>query len=78
LRKYILILQRMSKESVKRRRFKIRQKQKRREKIKKLIKKYLEARDEEEKKKIKEKIFRISPHYPFEEALERFKGSFKT
>jgi hypothetical protein len=53
----------MGKESPKRRRFKIRQKQKRREKIKKLKEKLKKAQTEEERQKIIDKILRIAPHY---------------
>ncbi len=53
----------MGKESPKRRRFKIRQKQKRREKIKKLKEKLKKAQTKEEREKIIEKILKIAPHY---------------
>lgn len=46
----------MSKESPKRRRFKIKLRQKRRKKIKKLIKKYQKAKTKKEKEKILAKI----------------------
>lgn len=59
-----------AKESPKRRRFQIRQRQKRREKIKKLKEKYLRAKTQEEKEKIIEKISKIAPHYPIEEILK--------
>lgn len=60
----------MSKISQKRRQFVIRQKQKRRKKIKKLKEKYLAAKTKEEKTKILEKIRRINPFYSIEEILK--------
>lgn len=60
-----------AKESPKRRAFKIRQKQKRREKIKKLKQKYLVAKTKEEKEKIIQKILKIAPHYPIEQFLRQ-------
>lgn len=62
-----------AKESPKRRRFQIRQKQKRREKIKKLKAKYLKAETAQEKEKIIEKILKIAPHYPIEDILKNKK-----
>jgi uncharacterized protein YpuA (DUF1002 family) len=53
----------MGKESPKRRRFKIRQKQKRREKIKKLKERLKKAQTKEERQRIIDKILRIVPHY---------------
>ncbi len=55
-----------AKETPKRRRFQIRQKQKRRAKIKKLKEKYKKAKTKEEREKIIEKILKIAPHYPIE------------
>lgn len=54
----------MGKISPKRRKFEIRKRRKRRKKIKKLLEKYKKAKTKEEKEKIKEKIFRLAPHYP--------------
>lgn len=65
-----------AKESPKRRYFQIRQKQKRRKKIKKLKEKYLKAQTKEEKERIIEKILKIAPHYPIEEIL-KLNGSKK-
>lgn len=59
-----------AKESLKRRRFIIRLKRKRREKIRKLREKYQKAKTKEEKEKILEKILKIAPHYPIEEILK--------
>jgi len=56
--------------SPKRRRFQIRQKIKRREKIKKLKEKYKLAKTQEEKEKILEKLRKIAPHYPLEQFLK--------
>ena len=56
----------MSKISVKRRQFQIKKNLKRKKKVNILKEKYLEAKNEEEKKKVLEKIQRISPHYPIE------------
>ena len=67
----------MSKISRKRRRFQIRQKQKRRKKLKKLIRKYLMAKTEEEKTKILEKMKKISPNSPLEKLIEREKEKMK-
>jgi len=72
----------MGKESPKRRRFKIRQKQKRREKIKKLKEKLKKAQTEEERQKIIDKILRIAPHYwgfleEFLKSLEKEKEGAK-
>ena len=61
----------MSKISQKRRKFIIKQKRKRREKIKKLKTKYLLAKNEQEKKKILDKVKKIAPWYPLKEFLER-------
>lgn len=52
----------MAKESLKRRRFIIRKKRKRREKIKKLKEKYLEAKSKEEKEEIIKKALKINPN----------------
>lgn len=60
----------MSKGSVKRRQFKIRAKRKKRQKIKKLKDRYLEAKSKSEKEKILEKISKIAPHYPASEILK--------
>ena len=60
----------MAKISQKRRQFLIKQKQKRRKKIKKLKEKFLSAKSKEEKEKILEKIRKIAPHYPTEEILK--------
>jgi hypothetical protein len=60
----------VAKEVPARRKFLIRKKQKRREKIKKLKEKYLKAKTKEEKEKIIEKILRIAPHYPIENILK--------
>jgi hypothetical protein len=59
----------MGKISPKRRKFEIRKKRKRREKIKKLKEKYFLAKDETEKKKIIEKLKRIVPHLNLEKLL---------
>lgn len=61
----------MGKEGLKRRRFIIRLKQKKRKKIKKLIEKFRLAKTEEEKKKIIEKALKINPHLTEEEFLKR-------
>lgn len=53
----------MSKISVKRRQFTIRQKRKRKAKIKKLKERYLKAKTEKEKQKILDKIQKIAPHH---------------
>ncbi len=53
----------MSKISVKRRQFTIKQKRKRKAKIKGLKERYLKAKTEKEKKKISDKIQKIAPHY---------------
>ncbi len=60
----------MSKISVKRRQFEIKQRRKRKKKIKKLKEKYFNVKSEEEKKRIIEKIQRIAPHYPVKEIFK--------
>lgn len=60
----------MSKETPKRRYFKIRAKQKRRKKIKKLKEKYKKAKTKEEKEKIIQKILKIAPNYPIEQIIQ--------
>jgi len=60
----------MGKVSVKRRQFEIRAKRKRKQKIKKLKDRYLEAKSKSEKEKILEKIKKIAPHYPDKEILK--------
>jgi hypothetical protein len=60
----------MSKISQKRRQFVIERKQKRRKKIKNLIRKYLRIKTKEEKEKILEKIRKINPPYSGEEILK--------
>lgn len=57
----------MSKISPKRRRFKIKQQQKRRKKVKKLKEKYLTVKNKEERDKILEKLKRIIPRCVFGE-----------
>lgn len=59
----------MGKEGVKRRRFVIKLKQKRREKISKLKERYRATKTKEEKEKIIEKALRINPHLTEEEFL---------
>jgi hypothetical protein len=54
----------MSKVSVKRRRFKIKKKKKRKKKVKRLKSTYSKAESVSEKRKILDKIKKISPHYP--------------
>lgn len=56
----------MGKYSLKKRRFKIREKRKKREKIKRLKERFLKTKNPEEKKKIVSKIIKIAPHYPLE------------
>lgn len=51
----------MGKISQKRKRFEIKQRQKKRIKLKKLKEKYLQASSQEEKEKIAAKIYRINP-----------------
>lgn len=66
----------MGKGSLKRRRFIIRLKAKRKEKIEKLKKRYLLAETKEEKEKIIEKALRINPNLTrgdFLKSLENFK-----
>lgn len=60
----------MGKVSIKRRQFIIRAKRKRKQKIRKLKDKYLEAKSKSEKEKILEKIKKIAPHYPDQEILK--------
>ena len=60
----------MSKISVKRRKFQIKAKRKRKQKIKNLKEKYLKEKSSQEKKKILEKIKKIAPHYPAEQILK--------
>jgi 2-oxo-4-hydroxy-4-carboxy--5-ureidoimidazoline (OHCU) decarboxylase len=60
----------MSKVSVKRRKFQIKLKRKRKQKIKNLKERYLEEKSSQEKKKILEKIKKIAPHYPDEQILK--------
>lgn len=60
----------MGKSSVKRRQFTIRAKRKRKQKIRKLKDRYLEAKSKSEKEKILEKIKKIAPHYPDQEILK--------
>jgi hypothetical protein len=55
----------MGKESPKKRRFKIKQKQKKREKIKKLKEKLKKAQNEKERQKIIDKILRIDPWHSY-------------
>jgi len=60
----------VAKELPSRRKFIIRKKQKRRNKIKKLKLLYIEAKTKEDKEKIIEKILKIAPHYPIENILK--------
>ena len=60
----------MSKVSVKRRKFQIKAKRKRKQKIKNLKERYLKVESSQEKKKILEKIKKIAPHYPDEQILK--------
>jgi hypothetical protein len=55
----------MSKESIKRRQFKIKKKREARKKIKKFKEKYFKAKSKEEKEKILDKIKKISSYYLF-------------
>lgn len=64
----------MSKISTKRRQFQIRAKRKRKAKIKKLIEKYLAAKNKGEHDKVLEKIQKIAPHYPIEKILKLSKN----
>ena len=61
----------MGKISVKRRRFEIRKKRERKEKIRKLKKRYFSAKNEEEKNRIIEKIKKIVPYLDVEEVLKQ-------
>ena len=61
----------MSKISVKRRQFEIKKKKKRKKKVGKLRSKYLEVKSSAEKKKILDKIKKISPHYPIDDILKK-------
>jgi len=63
----------MSKESRKRRKFIIKLKQKRKEKIEKLRGKYKLAKNEEEKRKIIEKALKINPNLTEKEFLKFIK-----
>jgi len=63
----------MSKESRKRRKFIIKLKQKRKEKIEKLRGKYNLAKNEEEKRKIIEKALKINPNLTEKEFLKFIK-----
>jgi len=60
----------VAKETPARRKFLIRKKQQRREKMRKLKQKYLKAKTKEEKEKIIDKILKIAPHYPIENILK--------
>lgn len=63
----------MGKESQKRRRFKIRLKQKRKEKIKKLLEKLQLVQDQKERKRILKKIFKINPNLTQDDVLNLIK-----
>lgn len=60
----------VSKKTPKRRTFEIRKKQKRRKKLKKLKEKYLQAKTDQERAKIKEKILRLAPTINFDEWIK--------
>lgn len=60
----------MSKVSSKRRQFRIRAKRKRKQKIKNLKAKYIEAKNKQDKEEIFKKIKKIAPHYPDKEILK--------
>lgn len=60
----------MSKISTKRRRFQIRAKRNRKQKIKNLKERYFETKSKQDKEKILEKIKKIAPHYPLEQILK--------
>ena len=61
----------MGKVSPKRRKFIIKKKRKRREKIKKLRERYFQSQDPKERQKIIEKLKRVAPHLNLEEVLNR-------
>ena len=61
----------VSKISPKRRRMKIKQEIKKRQKIQKLKEKYSLAKSQKEKNEILEKLKKISPFYPIEEFLKK-------
>ena len=67
----------MAKISPKRRRFLIRKKQNRREKLRKLRTKYVEAKTKTDKDKVLEKVFKIAPHLTKKEFLEPIKKEEK-
>lgn len=63
----------MGKISKNRRRFKIRAKQKMKEKIDKLKENYNRAEGKKSKEEILKKIIKIAPHYPIERILKQNK-----
>ena len=68
----------MAKITPKRRRFQIRQRQKRREKLRKLREKYTKARSEKERETVLEKVFKIAPWLSKEEFLEPVKDKLSS
>lgn len=59
----------MAKGSKKQKQFKIRKKTKRREKLKRLERRYFAARTRREEREAIEKILRLAPNYPVQEIL---------